>query len=325
MTKSKALTLSDFKLRIFVDTNVLIDYVEKFNKKNSVTFLNQFKKTKSHKKTKFENVELVTSDYVLWEFYGHSREECYAKLLIDKCGYSLISANKECRKGDFQHVSRKSMQKFADDINGKISEIIGDDQPVYLTKLIGQMNEGFSEIVYQLLQCSKFSYKDAIVLTSAYFTNSNIIVTSDVQFGTEINNIKELKLALKEWSINPNEIKYKQPSVFDNSKKIRKEYEEWFLERNKNKIIADVTHFYSRPKVIIVQCRDREVIKEKDYLCIVKFIKNKLHKYCFKVPSFQSGSFRDGNTKRPTQRGSYVTIKLRTKFDWKNAMVFLTE
>lgn len=322
------LNLSDFRLRLFVDTNVLIDYVEDFDEKKAATFLNLFKKSPIRKKPKIDDVELVISDYVLWEFYGRTREELYAQRLVNKYNYGYISANKECRQGNFRRASIRCMKQFGNKIKGYIRKIVEDERLIYLDRLIGKKVHGFSETVDKILQCSKFTYKDAIVLASAYFTKSNIIITCDEHF--KQSRIDELEKAIKNWPINPGQIIFKKPNEFDTLAKIRLGHKNWFIERNKEKIFGNVVKYYPKRNVIEIKCRRKNLLHEGNYLYLIKFFNNKILKFHFKVPNYESGNFKSAKTKRPINKGRHITIKLPAKFPykqkkWQGGYIFLAE
>lgn len=328
--KNKISFPDDFKLRLFIDTNVLIDYVQGCNKKRCLTFLNLFKKSKVRKKPKIADVELVTSDYVLWEFYGHCREESYVKWLISKYNYGLISANKECRNANFKEVDYKQMRKFGNEIKGHVKKVVEDDEIVYLYRLIGQEKAGLSETIDRILQCSRFSYKDAIVLTSAYFTQANIIITCDDQhFGQ--GHLDELKEALRDWQMNPGQLEYEKPAKFSTLSNIRAAYKAWFMKRNESKIIGEIVKYYPKINVLEIKCKRGYPISERQSICITKFLNgDSFVKFWFKVPGSKSGKLRNAKTRKHVSRGTHITVELPSRFpykkkNWEKGRVFFGE
>lgn len=329
MMKNK-ISLQDFKLRLFLDTNVLIDFVEECNRKKCVVFLKMFRKSKVRKKAKVSDVELVTSDYVLWEFYGHCKEESYAKWLIEKYNFGLISVGKECKNANFNKAKHKQMIQFGNKIKEHIKKMTEDEEIVYLHRLIGQENAGFSETIDKILQCSKFSYKDAIVLTSAYFTQANIIITCDEQhFGH--GHLDQLKEALGDWKINPGQLEYRKPDDFSNLSKILSVYKDWFMKRNESKIIGTIAKYYERMNVMEIKCKKGCTLSTNDSVYLVRFFDNKnLGKFWLKIPTKASGNFKDITPKKSIEKGQHVTIKLPAMFpykkkEWANGWVFLAE
>jgi len=329
MTKNK-ISLQDFKLRLFLDTNVLIDFVEECDRKKCVVFLKMFGKSKIRKKAKVSDVELVTSDYVLWEFYGHCKEESYAKWLIEKYNCGLISVGKECKNANFNQADPEQMNQFGNEIKEHIKNMTEDEEIVYLHRLIGQEIAGFSETIDKILQCSKFSYKDAIVLTSAYFTQANMIITCDEQhFGQ--GHLDQLKEALGDWPINPGQMEYRKPDSFSNLSKIRSVYKEWFIKRNKSKIIGTIVKYYPRKNVMEIKCKKGCSLSENDSVYLARFFNNEnLGKFWLKIPPKANGNFRIMRTNNSIDEGQHVTIKIPSKFpykkkEWTNGWVFLAE
>lgn len=323
------LGLVDIKLRMFVDTNVLIDYVEGFNDRKSVTFLNLFKKSKVLKRPRVPDVELVMSDYVLWEFYGHHREELYTRMLVEKHNYGLIGASKVSRIGMFRKANAKSMKGFGKTIREHVQKLTEQDQILYLDRLIAKHHTGFSETIDRILQCSKFPYKDAIVLVSAFFTGADRIVTRDERHMGG-RSLTELREAMKSWSINPGEIEVKRPADLSTAGKIRHEYKEWFSNRNKDKIIGDAVKYYPTKNVLEIKCRSKCRINENDHLLLIRFSDGKTSKFWFRVPAVASSRLRDASTRKPITKGRHVTIEMpaqfrRSKKNWKGAWVFVAE
>jgi len=330
MMKNK-ITESDFNLRLFVDTNVLIDFVEKYNERKSVTCLNLFQKKDVSGKPKIENIEFVTSDYVLWEFYGHCRQELYARKLVNEHNYGFIQANKESRDDNFRkHADKTCMKQFGNTINEYIQRITGDDGIVFRENLIYKDPPGFSEFIDEVLKCSKFSYKDAIVFVSALFTRANGIITCDEQHFKK-DRIEELKEAMRTCPIKDAEISFRRPEEFSTLDKIKLEYKNWFEKRNKSKIIGDIVKYYPRMNVVEIKCKKGYSLSENDSVYLVRFFDSKnLGKFWLKIPTKTSGNFKSMTTRQPTDKGQHITIKLPSKFphkkkEWAKGWVFFAE
>jgi len=289
---------SDVKLRLFIDTNVLIDYVEEFDEKKSKTFIELFRNTN------FENIELVTSDYVLWEFYDHFKKELYVKKLVEEFQYGYINANRECIRKNYRKASLEDMETFGNTIRGYVEDFA--ENPVSIQRLIGQKLDGFSEMVEKILQCSKFSYPDTIVFVSALFTNSHIIITLDETFSSE-NHLQELKNSQESLRL-PEDIEFKKPEDFSTEELVNKNYKMWFLKHNREKQIGKVIKVWPKKNTIAIECLDNYFINQGDYLCLVKFRKGaEPIIIIFKV---KEGNLRDYNTKKAISRGEKVTVKL---------------
>ena len=318
--KRPTISRYDFNLRLFVDTNVLIDYLDCFDGNNAKSFLELFKKSD------FENIELVTSDYVRWELYGHLRADLYAREMITAKGWSFNRTRKGMR--EFKDVTPEEMEEFGKTTKNMVNQLEESEGKDFIPvrRLMSEQTEGFSETIERLLQCSKFSYKDTMVLVSALYTESHILVTIDEQFKGEGNRIAELEEEKADLPIVIS-LKFKPPSEFSSEEDIKRSYKEWFDERNEGNKIGRVIGYWSEVSVIGVECRDY-TIREEDYIYVVKFVDAKdFVKRLFKV---EKGGLRDYETEKPIKEGKKVTIKLPDDlaFDGlniENAIIFLSE
>lgn len=310
------ISLSDVKLRLFIDTNVLIGYVEKFDEKKSETFIELFKNTN------FANIELVTSDYVLWEFYGHFRDELYIRKLVNDYQYGYISAIRESsRWKSYRKVSLKEMEAFGDAIKGYVRQFA--ENPISIQRLIGKKLDGFSETVERILQCSKFSYPDTIVFVSALFTDSHIIITLDETFSSE-HHLEELKEALKSLPL-PQDIQFKKPEDLSTKKAVKENYREWFLKHNERKQLGKIIKVWPKKNTIAVECLKNYFIRQGDYLCLIKF--RKRIDFIMEIFEVKGGNLRECETEKPISQGKKVTIKLPSNIKCKpymqDSMIFL--
>jgi len=314
-----SISASDFNMRLFLDTNVLIDYILDNDEKKSKSFIDHFKSTN------INHVELVTSDYVLWEFFGHFRDELYVRKLVSDKNLGYIGANKECRRRVFKKINLQDMENFGKEIKGYVQKFA--ENPVSIQKLIGEKFDGFNELVEKLLQSSKFTYQDVIVFVSAIFTRSNFIVTLDEPFSSE-RHLKDLRNALSTIPLLA-DIEFKRPKNFATKESINKEYKTWFLSMNESKKIGTVFHYYPRKKVICVNCQNDYSLRIKDYIYIVKFNDSTYEKLIL-LFQIKKNSMRDYKTKKVIKKGRKVTIKLPDDFNLKgtslvNSMIFVAE
>jgi len=317
MTRKSAsvpsLTYKDIKLRIFVDTNVIIDYIQGLDERKSKSFIDLFNKRN------FDNIELVTSDYVLWEFYGHFKDELYVKKLVDNHHYGYVSANKECFRRGFRKADSEDIERFGTTIKDYVDQF--ERKPITIERLVGRELDGFSNSVDKILQCSKFSYKDAIVFVSAVFTGSQIIVTLDETFSSE-NHIEELSkelVNLKTAIGDDIDTEFRKPGDFCTENNAKLTYKEWFLKRNGKKQIGEVIQVWTKKNVIGVSCATGRIIKEGDYLCLVRF--KKRADFAVTVFEVEKGNLWDFRTNRSVSKGNKVTIKLPPKKGVKNEML----
>ena len=318
----------DFKLRLFVDTNVLIDYLENYEGNKAKNFLELFKNTD------FENIELVTSDYVLWELYGHLREDLYVKKMILEAGWGFTRARKGIN--EFKGVTMEDMEKFGMTIQNMVNQLEESEGNDFIPviRLMSEQTEKFSEIIERVLRFSKFSYKDTMVLVSALYTQSNILVTIDEQFrkeGRRITELEEERESLPTAFLEKSglaDLKFKPPSEFSSEENIKRSYKEWFDARSGKKEIGTVIEYWSEPNVIGVECFNDYTIKEEDYVYVVKFVEgNDIVKRLFKV---ERGCLGDYETEKPIREGEKVTIKLPDDLvseglNIENAIIFLSE
>ena len=315
--RSSISRFSDIVLRMFIDTNVLIDYIENFPDTHAIEFIDGFSKKE------INNIELITSDYVLWEFYGHFRDELYTKKLVEEHHYGLVSANKTCFKGGYPRANLPDMEKFGDQIESYKKQL--SSKKVTIEKLVGQNLSGFSELVETILQRSKFSYKDTIIFVSALFTNSSIIITLDDHFSCD-NHLKELKAALSPL-VSPLKlnIDFKRPIDFSSPKSIKRNYKLWFMGKNKKKAIGKVVKTYAKGPVVALECTGANLIKTGDYLCLIKF--NDSDQCFMNIVEVKENCLQDYDTKNPITQGKKVTVKCANALvgNCDNALVFLYE
>jgi len=306
---------SEFKLRIFLDTNVLIDYVENFDNNKAKSFVNLAKKEA------FSSIiELVTSDYVLWEFYGNRRKEHYIKKMVRKKRCSFKRAHRESKtlKGaDLFH-----MEDIGDRIQKEIDQL---RERVSFESLVGKNPDGFSEIMEKLLQCSKFSYQDTIVLVSAQYTNSDIVVTVDDAFSSEGAHLDDLVQAKDDLPQNFPVLRFKKPDDFCPLTSAKKKYENWFKQNTKRKRIGKIIKRWKRKNVIAIECLNNHKIKVNDYIYIVKFFDHTIFKYSLPIKKLL-----DYDTAKDVQEGKKVTLRLPSNFpyrekNWVNGTIYLSE
>jgi predicted nucleic acid-binding protein len=307
----------DTKLRLFIDTNVLIECIEEFDEKKSKTFMELFKNKN------FENIELVTCDYALWELYGHSRSELYVRKLVQENKYGFINAsNESTRKESFRKASINDMKTFSTQIRGRITEL--ENKPLTIEKLIGSDIGIFGDVVEAVLHCSKLSYKDSIIFASAFFTNSHRIVTLDDFFSRE-GRIKELTEALDSLrgilkTRTKMEIEFKKPEAFSNEFLAKSEFMKWFKTHNQSKQLAEIINVWSDTNAIGLQClKSKYFIRVEDYLCLIKFHDN--DDFDMKVFKLEKGNLRDYETDKEITQGNKVTIRLPSNIKSEPRMI----
>lgn len=266
--KRPAISISDLNLRLFVDTNVLIDYLEDFDDKKAKSFIDLFKSFN------FENAELVTSDYVIWELKDYFRKDLYVKKMINEAKWGFNRARKGIE--GFKGIDKEVMKEFGVEISNIVNRLKKNENEDILNiqNLMNEKTEKFSEFIESLLRLSKISYKDAMIFASAYYTQSHVLVTIDEKFKGEGNRINELEEENNELPTKIS-LKFKPPSEFSSDENIKRNYKDWFEEHNNESKIGRVFNCYERENVICVECFDDYVVKVGDYIYAVKFSETK--------------------------------------------------
>ncbi len=315
-----AISRSDFNLRLFIDTNVFIDYLENFDTQKAKSFIELFKNSN------FDNIELVTSDYVLWELYDYFRKDLYVKKMINEFKWGFNRARKGIK--EFKGVDCEVMKGFGNEIINRVNQLRknGNEDIIDIQYLMGEKTEKFSEIIETLLRSSKISYKDTMIFASAFYTHSHILVTIDEQFkgeGNRINDLEEEKKDLPKGFF----LKFKPPTEFSSEENIKRNYKDWFEEYNEENKIGTVFDCYHKVNVICVECLDDYVIKAGDYICAAKF--NETEEMVKKLFKVKENCLRDYETGEPLSEGKKVTIKLSDNSlkasNLENASIFLAE
>ncbi len=305
---------SEFKLRLFLDTNVLIDYVENFDNNKAKSFVNLAKKEAFR-----SIIELVTSDYVLWEFYGNRRKEHYIRKMVRKKNCSFKRAHRESET--FRGADSSHMEDIGHRIQKEIDQL---GETVSFESLVGKNPDGFSGIMEKLLQCSKFSYQDTIVLVSAQYTNSHIMVTVDDAFSSEGAHLDDLVQAKHDLSKDFPLLEFKKPDDFCPLTSARKQYENWFKQNTKRKRIGKIINDWRRKNVIAIECLNNHRIEVGDCIYIVKFFGHTIFKYSLPIKNLL-----DYDTANDVQKGKKVTLRLPSDFpyrdkNWVNGTIYLS-
>ena len=210
-----SIRLTDIKLRLFVDTNILIDAFT--TPQSDVTdFLEQA--------TIHPEINLITSDYALWEHHEFIRKQIWIKNLVNSnnsykgaISYN-IELTDELRKEvkdaiDFALEGRK---RFEIDNANLMDE--------------NTLNGDFFRLLELFQIHTKISNQDLLILLSAYATLSNAILSNDGGFRNEVkedkfNNIEQSLIN----SQIPDNLK-KLSFVSDLKISPQKHYYNWFIK-----------------------------------------------------------------------------------------------
>ncbi len=306
---------SEFKLRLFLDTNILIDYVDDFDNNRAKSFVNLAKEEA------FSSIiELVTSDYVLWEFYGNRRKEHYIRKMVRKKGCSFKRAHRESE--NFRGAGLSHMTDIGHRIKKEIDQLA---KTVTFESLVANNPDGFSETIEKLLQCAKFSYQDTIVLVSAQYTHSDIVVTVDHAFSSEGARLDDLVQAKNDLPQTFPVPKFNKPDNFCPLTSARKNYEKWFKQNTETKRIAKIIRHWKHKNAIAIECLNNHKIEVGDHIYIVKFFYHTIFKYSLPIKKLLNY-----DTNKDVQEGKKVTLALPLNFpyrekDWRYGTIYLSE
>lgn len=303
------LSIEDFKLRLFVDTNVLIDAIVT-PEQPVVDFLNL---ANGH-----EEIDLVTSDYVLWEQNEFIRMQTWIKQMVD--------SNKSYKNAIKWGITvDDSLQEL---VTNRITKSSQDRETlnIYNYNLMDDSiaTKDFFSLTSKLTAFTAISNKDLLILLSAYATRSHAILSSDKNFRSEFSNAVSLKASLRDslLPVNLKEIKFFKPRPEAPPSVL---YYQWFTDflapRKVGKCEAKV---YERMSIVAIRCENDEVINIGDYLMIAKISPDQFRKQVVKV---ETGNLKDYESTNDIEGGRHVTLKIpdapENTIDWMaNAMVF---
>jgi len=181
------------KVRIFIDTNVLIDYFE--GKENN------FSKEFIEEASKKEFIELITSDFVIFELIDFFRKEFYFENRM-KLGWF----SRTIRRGlkGFQKLSNGDWGDMKSYVKEKLEKIREKVEIVKLEDFISkEFNREFKDLVLKFLLDTKIEKGDILILLSALLIDPqpHIFLTKDEEFMREGRRISMLEEFLTELPI----------------------------------------------------------------------------------------------------------------------------
>jgi len=221
--------LNNDRVRIFVDTNVLIEFFENLDNNPSKQFLEEASSD--------DRVELLTSDFVIFEVLEFLRREYYIKSKIDG-GWCTRRAYRKSR--NFENFSQADFTSMKKEINNHMNKIAEIVEIIPLEEFIDKnLGISFSEIVKHFILSTKIEKNDVLALTSALLTQSHVFLTKDEDFAREGRRIAMLEEFLKELPI-PLSIKFfspKPPNNLSIREYIKKIYEKVLGENARDSTI----------------------------------------------------------------------------------------
>lgn len=312
---STPISLPDLNLRLFIDTNVLIHYINQFG--NANLFMSLFKEDELVEELK-NKIELVTSDYVILELCEYLKSELYLK---DK----IICRDWPTRRAirglnTFKNASQQDLNKFCSEIRMKLEEL---GKFIQIEKVMNNETPEFNEYIEKCICASKLQAKDILIITSAIFIGSHAIITEDDDFRQEGHRIKELDDGFDDFPVQI-PLKLTPALDFSNEDCVKKSYEKWFKEHNGDNAIGEIIDYWNNLKVIGLSCKPGIEVKVGDYIYIIKFVNHNIHEVGpFKI---LENNMRNYDTNEEINEGNKVTIKIPDEVDvstnLKNAMIF---
>lgn len=307
--KPTSLPLNAFKLKIFIDTNVLIEYFENLADNQSKAFMKAASEN--------ENINLVSSDYVIWEFLNFVRNETCIKEMVSK---GLCSKRAwHYPLGEDEKLRGKVLKEF----NIHLSEL-EDVLNIDIERLMDEGSDNFFEMVKKFFINSKIESQDILVVASALSTRSHIFLTRDMPLTDEGKRVAILKEFLEKLPLPKEEgralLNFVSPAIIGTSpeKCVKSLFKQWFSDAVKDKILGKVVKTYVKKNVVVVECDDDYVVSEGDTLCLFKFNgSNNFLKSFFKI---ETGQLRDNEKDCVVKEGKKVTIGLPNSAKCKSWM-----
>lgn len=304
-----SIRLTDIKLRLFVDTNILIDAFTT-PQSDIIAFLEQA--------TIHTEIDLITSDYALWEHHEFIRKQVWVKNLVnnnrsykDAINYKVqptVELKKEIKDAiDFAFNERDRL--------GIANANLMDEKT---------LNGDFFRLLELLQINTRISNQDLLILLSAYATQSNAILSRDRGFKKEAgeDSFDNIEQSLGEAQI-PDELK-RVSFIGDLKINPQKHYYSWFMKQFEELSMGYCYRTFDKNNVVVIESDE---ILIDDYLMLIKFSDdtNEAKKIAFRV---DEGCFREfePNTILENSTRKRFSIKLSEEIEvqsWmKNALIY---
>jgi len=295
----------EFILTIYLDTNILIDFVDGFENngcKKLLDLLNELKKNYQN-----ANIRFVTSEYAAWEAWGHFKVDLYIKNRI--CSAKPWGVNRAIKgAADFHNADDMEMVSIGAHLDAK-----ADFSSFVDIINWSDADSSFSNFVEIIVKRSKLSYKDSIIFASAaVLARAGILVTNDHQFNLEGNRITELRTGFE--SIKKIRADAKIPKIIQADKicdlaPLKAYYAGWFNSEYSERAIGTVTHVYDGCGVVEVQCNGQNFLQIDDYVFFVKDSVNLSGLAPLSAFKIEVNNLKDPATNMACEKGSHITIK----------------
>jgi hypothetical protein len=304
-----SIRLTDIKLRLFVDTNILIDAFTT-PQSNVTTFLEQ---AKIH-----PEIDLITSDYALWEHHEFIRKQIWIKNLVN---------NNNSYKGalsykiELTEEIRKEVEN-AIDIATKGREKFGIDNANLMDE--ETLNKDFFRWLELFQIHTRISNQDLLILLSAYATQSNAILGKDKNFKKEVgeDSFDSIEMSLQDAQI-PEELK-RVFFIGDLKTNPQKHYYNWFTKQFIESSIGHCYRTFKKRNVLVIESNEVEI---GDYLMLIKFSDdtNEAKKIAFRIDEDCFGEFEPEKVLEHYAKKRF-SIKLSQDIEvqsWmKNALIY---
>lgn len=282
----------DFVLKLFVDTNILIDATIT-PEEEVVNFLTKAGQNKY--------INMITSDYILWEKLDFVRMQNWVSNEI-KNNKSYKNAVKHRVVLNDEIVAKICLE--VDEYKRRIEE----DYKIVNYNLMDSSTKkaDFFESLKKLMCASSISKQDLLVLLSAYDLDCDRIVSKDSQFDQDLSRAQQFEINLKE-AIIPDSLKTIK-FIRDIKKTPQQYYNDWFNEKIIPMSIFKVENeFFNKPNVVAIRPVDETIVKVSDYIYFLKVDNDSTQIHHTKI---ETGMLRDYHTKNEIMQGNHVTIKL---------------
>ncbi len=170
MENHKIVIPHEFRISIFLDTNILVYLVDNTfqNLTNAVNFL---------KECPF--VDLYTSEYALLEFINKRKQEYYLKKLVYEFNINLVTAFNYHKEFNANEVSFESIKnEIKTKVENDIITLANNGVELEQHKL----NQGIFDISKEICLNSKLTIYDSLVIASSLQPYCEIIFTNDSNF-----------------------------------------------------------------------------------------------------------------------------------------------
>ncbi len=326
-------SLEHFILKMYLDTNVLLDFFEGNDDTCSLTFLNLIKDARRTSPFYKDYLQLTISPQVYWELLGNLKINGYFRRLVNQNslrGIKYITS----RARRLKNMSVEDIQEIQNILEQKRAEL---RQLLGLTSLnevfrteTGQ-NDYHVDLVEQLIMTTSLSYKDAIVIASAMIQEVDVFITNDQEFKKSISQLQQAE-------IPSTQLTFRQLTIFPREIKSLKNLNQLYTEVINKKItegilrpITRVKNWY-RNEQVIGMTNAAMPIQIGSHLVILK-LPSKKSKFerepLLLLDRVKKGHFRNYHTNEPCQVGTDVTIKLSEntrlieEINLQNSLVFL--